>query len=69
MNMLEISHISKKFAEKEVLRDVNFAVPEHAVYGFVGQNGAGKTNTMKLILGLLTVCREEIFVNGEYVVI
>ncbi len=67
MNMLEISHISKKFAEKEVLRDVNFAVPEHAVYGFVGQNGAGKTTTMKLILGLLPVGSGEIFVNGEEV--
>lgn len=67
MNMLEISHISKKFGDKEVLRDVNFTVPEHAVYGFVGQNGAGKTTTMKLVLGLLAADGGEIRVNGEKV--
>lgn len=67
MDMLEISHISKRFGEKEVLGDVSFTVPEHEVYGFVGQNGAGKTTTMKLILGLLSADQGEIFVNGEKV--
>ena len=60
MDMLKISHISKKFAEKQVLQDVDFTVPEHAVYGFVGQNGAGKTTTMKLALGLLPADQGEI---------
>ena len=67
MDMLKISHISKKFAEKQVLQDVDFTVPEHAVYGFVGQNGAGKTTTMKLALGLLPADQGEIFVNGQKV--
>lgn len=67
MDMLKISHISKKFGDKQVLQDVDFAVPEHAVYGFVGQNGAGKTTTMKLVLGLLPADKGEIFVNGQKV--
>lgn len=64
MEMLSLSHVAKHFGEKQVLRDVCFSVPEHSVFGFVGQNGAGKTTAMKMILGLLTVTSGEIKVNG-----
>lgn len=42
MDMLTLSHVAKSFGEKEVLKDVSFSVPENTVFGFVGQNGAGK---------------------------
>ena len=64
MDMLTLTHVAKNFGEKKVLRDVSFAVPEHTVFGFVGQNGAGKTTAMKLILGLLTISEGEIMVDG-----
>lgn len=64
MKMLSLSHVAKNFGEKQVLRDVSFSVPEHTVFGFVGQNGAGKTTAMKMILGLLTVNSGEITVDG-----
>ena len=64
MDMLTLSHVAKNFGEKQVLRDVSFAVPEHTVFGFVGQNGAGKTTAMKMILGLLAVSGGEIRVEG-----
>ena len=53
MEMLTISHEKKYFGTKQVLKDVTFRVPEHTVFGFVGQNGAGKTTAMKLVLGLI----------------
>ncbi len=64
MDMLTLSHVAKNFGEKQVLRDVSFAVPEHTVFGFVGRNGAGKTTAMKMILGLLAVSGGEIRVEG-----
>lgn len=64
MDMLTLSHVEKHFGEKQVLRDVTFSVPEHTVFGFVGQNGAGKTTAMKLTLGLLPAGGGEITVNG-----
>ena len=64
MDMLTLSHVAKNFGEKQVLHDVSFAVPEHTVFGFVGQNGAGKTTAMKMILGLLAVSGGEILVDG-----
>lgn len=67
MDMLTLSHVKKRFGEKEVLQDVSFSVPENTVFGFVGQNGAGKTTAMKLILGLLTCDEGRITVNGSAV--
>ena len=67
MKMLTLSHVEKHFGEKQVLRDVSFSVPEHTVFGFVGQNGAGKTTAMKLILGLLPLNSGQITVNGSAV--
>lgn len=67
MNLLEISHLSKKFGSKEVLSDVSLTVPEHCIYGFIGKNGAGKTTTMKAILGLIPIDGGEIKVCGEKV--
>ncbi|MCI9124537.1 MAG: ABC transporter ATP-binding protein [Eubacterium sp.] len=64
MEMLAMSHVAKRFGEKQVLRDVTFRVPEHTVFGFAGKNGAGKTTAMKLILGLLASDSGEILVNG-----
>lgn len=63
MEMLTLNHVAKNFGEKQVLCDVSFSVPEHTVFGFVGQNGAGKTTAMKMILGLLTVSKGEITVD------
>ena len=63
-NILTLSHVEKRFGEKQVLRDVDFSVPEHTVFGFVGKNGAGKTTAMKLVLGLLSCSSGEIQVNG-----
>lgn len=53
MNAVEFSHVSKRFGAQTVLDDLSFDVPEHSVFGFLGQNGAGKTTSMKLLLGLL----------------
>ena len=68
MNVLEVSHISKRFGDKEVLGDVSFNVPENCIFGFIGRNGAGKTTTMKAILGLHSINGGEIKVCGEKVV-
>lgn len=68
MNILTLSHVKKAFGRTEVLRDVSISVPEHSVFGFIGQNGAGKTTAMKLVLGLLKPDRGEIYIKEEPVV-
>lgn len=68
MNILEISHLTKSFGTNNVINDLSFSVPEHSIFGFIGQNGSGKTTTMKMVLGLLQADSGEIFVNEEKVI-
>lgn len=65
MDLLRIAGLYKRFGDKEVLKGLNLAVPEHSIFGFIGKNGAGKTTTMKTILGLLKADAGEILVGGE----
>ena len=65
MDMLRITGLRKRFGDKEVLRGLDLAVPEHSVFGFIGRNGAGKTTAMKTVLGLLKADAGTIEVNGE----
>lgn len=66
-DILTVSHLQKRFGDKEILKDVSFSVPEGCIFGFVGKNGAGKTTTMKTALGLLAPNAGEIYINGEKV--
>lgn len=66
--MLQITGLTKRFGDKEVLKGLDLSVPEGSVFGFIGQNGAGKTTTMKTVLGLLKADAGEIRVAGEKVV-
>ena len=40
MSILEISHVTKSFGANKVINNLSFSVPEHSVFGFIGQNGA-----------------------------
>lgn len=52
-NAVEIRNLTKKFGSKQALCGLNMTVPEGAIYGFIGENGSGKSTTEKLICGLL----------------
>jgi ABC-2 type transport system ATP-binding protein len=51
--MLEISHLTKTYKKQAVVDDFSLKV-DVPVFGFLGQNGAGKTTIMKMVVGLLT---------------
>lgn len=53
MNAVEIRNLTKNFGEKQALSGLNMTVPVGAIYGFIGENGSGKSTTEKLICGLL----------------
>ena len=44
-----IEHLSKKFGEKEVLKDIDFSFESGKIYGLLGRNGAGKTTLFNCI--------------------
>lgn len=67
IEMLQLHKVSKHFGSQTVLKDLTLDVPAGSIYGFLGQNGAGKTTSMKMILGLLPIEEGEILVHGERV--
>lgn len=60
-----VSHVTKRFGEDEILKDVNLELETGKVYGIVGNNGSGKTVLMKCICGFLPVTTGEITVFGK----
>ncbi len=51
--LLEVEGVSFSYGEREVLRDVNFALEEGEVLGLVGPNGSGKTTLLRILCGVL----------------
>lgn len=62
-NILEINHVSKQYPQFS-LDDVNITLPKGAIMGFIGENGAGKSTTIKLIMDLIHKDSGEIMVMG-----
>ncbi|AVK83219.1 ABC transporter [Lysinibacillus sp. B2A1] len=67
MNAIEIHDLHKSF-EGFSLKDVSFSVPQGTVMGFVGENGAGKSTTIKCMLNLLKKEYGEILLFGKEIV-
>ena len=53
MNAIEIRGLSKNFGPKQAVCGLDMTVPMGAIYGFIGENGSGKSTTQKMICGLI----------------
>ncbi len=50
--MLQVQHLSKSYAARQVVSDVSFDAAPGQIIGLLGPNGAGKTTTVSMICGL-----------------
>ena len=65
-NIIEINQLNFGFDEKKpILKNINLNVPKGSIYGFLGANGAGKSTTMRLIMGLFNERNQAIKVFGQ----
>jgi ABC-2 type transport system ATP-binding protein len=62
---LEVKNLTKSYGPFPGIWDVNLAVRQGTLHGFLGPNGSGKTTTIKCIMGLLHKTSGEIRVFGE----
>ncbi len=53
--IMKISKLSKSYGAKRVLENVSFEIEKGKIYGFIGENGAGKTTAIRAITGLSPV--------------
>ncbi|MBQ8352481.1 MAG: ATP-binding cassette domain-containing protein [Clostridia bacterium] len=65
MNAIEIRNLTKNFGEKQALQGLNMTVPVGAIYGFIGENGSGKSTTEKIICGLIHPSGGEVKLFGR----
>ncbi len=65
MNAIEIRNLSKSFRGMYAVDHLNMTVPLGAIYGFIGENGSGKSTTEKLICGHLVPEGGEIRLFGR----
>jgi len=63
--VIQVKHLSKDFKEVKAVDDLSFTVEEGQVYGFLGQNGAGKSTTIRLLLTLIYPTSGEIEIFGK----
>ena len=65
-NMIKISHFSKTYSgsTKNAVSDLNLEIHEGEVFGFIGHNGAGKSTTIKSLVGIQTITEGTIEIQG-----
>lgn len=61
---LIVSHLHKTYGEKTVVEDLSFEMKEPGVYALLGTNGAGKTTSIRMMLGMLAKDGGEVLWNG-----
>ena len=66
MKVIEVNNVSKRI-KKFQLNNLSFSVEAGTIAGFIGQNGAGKSTTLKLLLNLLKPDEGDIFILGKNV--
>ena len=65
MTTIEIRDLRKRFGEVQALDGMSFTVRDGEIYGFVGSNGAGKSTTMRIALGVLAADSGEVLLDGR----
>jgi len=66
--VLRVEAIDVNIGSVEILRSVSFELPKGSMTGLIGRNGAGKTTLMKSIMGLLSLARGNIVLDGRSLV-
>jgi len=51
--IIKVQHLSKEYRDVKAVNDISFTVNRGDVYGFLGQNGAGKSTTIRMLLTLI----------------
>jgi len=64
MNSIEVNNLTKKFGDFAAVDNVNFTVKQGEIFGFLGANGAGKSTTIRMLIGVLEPTSGDALVGG-----
>jgi ABC-type multidrug transport system ATPase subunit len=63
--IVSVTGLTKQFTNLTAVQDLSFSVQEGDVYGFLGQNGAGKSTTIRMLLSLIKPSEGQIQIFGK----
>ena len=64
-NVLEVEQLTKRFGSFTAVSELSFSIGQGDVVGFLGQNGAGKSTTIKVLCNLIRPTSGEVRLNGR----
>lgn len=64
-NTIHLEHITKTIKQQSILEDISLTLEAGKVYGFVGENGSGKTMLLRTISGLIHPTSGEVWINNQ----
>ena len=64
-HILTAEHVTKTIKKKELLKDVSLKLPGGKIYGFVGENGSGKTMLFRTLSGLIRPTSGTVLLDGQ----
>lgn len=62
--IVEVKNLSKIINGNYIVKKLNFTINRGEIVGFLGENGSGKTTTMKMMLGLTSISQGDVIING-----
>lgn len=63
--IMELKNVYKFFPGVQALNDVSLKVNRGRVHALMGENGAGKSTLMKIIMGIYTADKGQVFIRGK----
>ena len=62
--MIQLENLSKHYGDCKAVDDISLHIPQGSIFAFLGMNGAGKTSTIKMMVGILRPSSGSISIGG-----
>ncbi|MFD0867990.1 ABC transporter, ATP-binding component [Chlamydia abortus] len=63
--VVQLKNVSKTINGKPIIKKLSFSVRRGEIYGFLGPNGSGKTTTIRMMVGLISITEGDIYIAGH----
>jgi len=63
--IVEMKDLTKNYMKKAALKNVNLNIEKGKIVGLLGPNGSGKTTMIKILMGILTESKGEVYISGK----
>ena len=62
--IVKVEKLSHRYSVQWAIRDIDFEITQHGIYGLLGSNGAGKSTTMNIMCGVLKQTEGNVYIRG-----